>query len=128
MPPLAGALPRERTGTEQLSFMIGTTELRSRGPEPEHRWVDVACADLIRDPMAAVRDIHERFPWPPEQTTIDDMNAWPLRQAEQRCHEIRHSCRLEGYALTPETANRASSPISISPPAKGSCRTNCLLQ
>ena len=110
----AEPLPRDETGAEQLAFMSGmlngAARFRQARPELEHRWIDVAYTDLIRDPMAAVRDIYGRFDWALEQTAVDGMGAWLSRQAEQRRREIRHSYRLEDYALTPEAVNRAFQP------------------
>ena len=107
-------LTRDETGVEQLAFMSGVlngaARFRQTHPELEHHWFDVTYTDLIRDPMAAVRDICGRFDWPLEQTAVDGMSAWLSRQAEQRRREIRHSYRLEDYALTPEAVNRAFQP------------------
>lgn len=94
-----------------MSGMLNrAARFRQTRPELEHRWFDVAYTDLIRDPMAAVRDIYGRFDWPLEQTDVNGLSAWLSRQAEQRRCEIRHSYRLEDYALMPEAVNRAFQP------------------
>ena len=79
----------------------------------------MAYTDLIRDPMAAVRDIYDRFDWALEQTAVDGMSAWLSQQAEQRRREIRHSYRLEDYALTREAVNRAFQPYLDFAAARG---------
>ena len=59
------SVPRDEIGAGQLAFMSGmlngATQYRLAHPELEHRWVDVDYADLIRDPMAVIRDIYRRF-------------------------------------------------------------------
>ena len=107
-------LPRDETGAEQLDFMSGmlngATQLRLDRPELDDRWVDVAYGDLIRDPMAIMRDIYRRFGWRLEPDAVREMKAWMSVQEERRRRETRHSYRLEDYALTPEAVNRAFEP------------------
>ena len=85
---------QNETGAEQLAFMSGllngATRFRSAHPELGHRWVDVAYADLIRAPLSVVRDIYDRFHWPLEQTSIEEMETWLSLQAEERRRETRH--------------------------------------
>lgn len=107
-------LPREETGTEQLRFMSamlnGAARFRAAYPELEHRWVDVAYIDLMRDPVAVVRELYRRFDRPLEQTAVAAMNAWLSGQAERRRREVRHRYRLEDYGLTPGEVDAAFTP------------------
>lgn len=106
--------PRHETGPEQLDFMSGmlnrATRFRIGRPELEDRWVDVAYVDLIRDPLAAVRAIYDRFGWRLEPAAVDRMEAWLSRQAERRRRETRHRYRLEDYGLTAEGVDAAFAP------------------
>ena len=107
-------LPRDDLGAEQLAFMSGmlngAARFRSAHPELEHRWADVAYADLIRDPIAVVGDLYGRFGWPLPQTAVAAMNAWLSGQAERRRREVRHRYRLEDYGLTPDEVDAAFAP------------------
>ena len=107
-------LPRDDLGAEQLAFMSGmlngAARFRSAHPELEHRWADVAYADLIRDPIAVVGDLYRRFDWPLPQTVVAAMNAWLSGQAERRRREVRHRYRLEDYGLTPNAVDAAFAP------------------
>lgn len=107
-------LPREETGAEQLAFMSGmlngAARFRAAHPELGRRWADVAYADLMRDPIAVVRDLYRRFDWPLPQTAVAQMNAWLSGQAERRRREIRHRYRLEDYGLTPGEVDAAFAP------------------
>ena len=115
--------PSEETGAEQLEFMSGmlngATRFRLAHPELEQRWADVAYADLVRDPMSAVRGIYDRFGWPLTQAASDEMEGWRVRQEEQRRRETRHSYRLERYALTPREVNGAFEPYLDFATARG---------
>ena len=106
--------PRHETGPEQLDFMSGmlnrATRFRIGRPELEDRWVDVAYVDLVRDPLAAVRTIYDRFGWRLEPAAVDRMEAWRSRQAERRRRETRHRYRLEDYGLTAEGVDAAFAP------------------
>ncbi len=108
--PLSGA----ETGAEQLAFMSkmlnGGTGFRLARPDLADRWVDVAYTDLVRDPMAVVRDIYDRFGWSLGQPTAQEMKGWLSRQAERRRRETRHSYSLESYGLTPGGVDRAFAP------------------
>lgn len=110
MKPLSG----DKTGAEQLAFMSGmlngATQFRSAHPELEHRWVDVAYVDLVRDPMKVVRDIYCRFGWPLEQTAVSEMEAWLSWQADLRRRETRHSYLLKDFGLTAGEVNAAFAP------------------
>ena len=102
------------TGKEQLDFMSGmlngATRFRIARPDLEDRWIDVAYADLIRDPMAVVRSIYDRFGWRLEQVAVDGMQEWLSLQAARRRREIRHRYRLEDYGLTAEGVDAAFAP------------------
>ena len=106
--------PPHETGIEQLDFMSGmlngAMHFRMAHPELEDRWMDVAYVDLVRDPMAVVRAIYDRFGWRLEQAAVDGMDAWLSRQAEQRRRETRHRYRLEDYGLTAEGVDAAFAP------------------
>ena len=106
--------PRDALGAEQLGFMSGmlngAARFRRAHPELEHRWVDLAYADLVGDPIAAVQGIYERFGWPLEEGAVDEMEGWLAGQAERRRRETRHRYRLEDYALTREAVDRAFQP------------------
>lgn len=110
-------------GAEQLAFMSGmlngATQFRSDHPELEHRWIDIAYVDLIRDPMKVVRDIYRGFGWPLEQTAVDEMEAWLSWQAELRRRETRHSYRLKDFGLTADEVNDAFAPYLDFAAAKG---------
>ena len=103
--------PRHDLGIEQLAFMSDTLDravrFREAHPELEHRWLDVRYVDLIEDPMAIVRRIHERFDWPLERAAMDAMEDWRLRQAEQRRRETRHRYDLKDYGLDREAVDAA---------------------
>ena len=107
-------LPRSETGAEQLAFMSGmlngAVRFRTAHPELEHRWADVAYADLMRDPMEVVRGLYRRFDWPLPQMAVAEMNAWRSGQAERRRREVRHRYRLEDYGLTPGEVDAAFAP------------------
>ena len=115
--------PAEETGREQLAFMSdmlnGATRFRLARPDLEHRWVDVAYADLIRDPMAVVRDIYRRFGWSLEPDAVHAMEAWRSVQEERRRRETRHTYRLGDYGLTSEAVNRAFEPYLDFAAARG---------
>ena len=106
--------PPQETGIEQLDFMSrmlnGAMHFRMAHPELEDRWIDVAFVDLVRDPMAVVRAIYDRFGWRLEQAAVDGMDEWLSRQAEQRRRETRHRYRLEDYGLTAERVDAAFAP------------------
>ncbi len=116
-------LPGDKTGAEQLAFMSGmlngATRFRSAHPELEHRWIDVAYVDLIRDPMKVVRDIYSRFGWPLEQTAVNEMEAWLSWQADLRRREKRHSYLLKDFGLTAGEVNAAFAPYLDSAAAQG---------
>ncbi len=111
------------TGAEQLAFMSGmlngATRFRSAHPELEHRWVDVAYVDLIRDPMKVVRDIYSRFGWPLEQTAVDEMEDWLSWQEDLRRREKRHSYLLKDFGLTAGQVNAAFAPYLDFAAARG---------
>ena len=115
--------PQHETGPEQLDFMSGmlnrATRFRVSRPELEDRWVDIAYVDLVRDPLAAVRAIYDRFGWPLEQAAVDRMEAWLSRQAERRRRERRHRYRLEDYGLTAEGVDAAFAPYLAFIAARG---------
>ena len=119
MKPLSG----RETGAEQLAFMSGmlngATRFRSAHPELEHRWVDVAYVDLIRDPVKVVRDIYNRFGWPLEQTAVNEMKAWLSQQADRRRREQRHRYLLEDFGLTAGEVNAAFAPYLDFAAARG---------
>ena len=102
-----------QTGEEQLAFMSGMlnrgVQFRMAWPEIEDRWVDVDYADLVRDPVSAVRGIYERFDWMLDRDAEDEMNAWLVRQAERRRRETRHSYHLEDYGLDRQKVRAAFS-------------------
>lgn len=119
MKPLSG----DETGAEQLAFMSGmlngATRFRSAHPELEHRWVDVAYVDLIRDPMKVVGDIYRRFGWPLEQTAVNEMEDWLSWQADMRRREKRHSYGLEDFGLAADQVNAAFAPYLDFAAARG---------
>jgi len=108
------SVPRDAIGAEQLAFMSGmlngATQYRLAHPELEHRWVDVDYTDLIRDPMAVIRDIYRRFDWPLEGVAFDAMQAWLSQQSERRRRETRHTYHLEDYGLTAHQVDDAFAP------------------
>ena len=108
------SLARGEIGAEQLDFMSGmlngATRFRMSRPELEDRWVDVAYVDLVRDPLAAVRAIYDRFGWRLEPGAVGRMGSWLSRQAERRRRETRHRYRLEDYGLTAEGVDAAFAP------------------
>ena len=116
-------LPRDALGAEQLGFMSGmlngAARFRRARPELEHRWVDLAYADLVGDPMAAVRGIYDRFGWPLEPAAAGAMRGWLAGQAERRRREARHRYSLEDYALTREAVDRAFEPYLDFAAARG---------
>ena len=71
---------------------------RRNHPELEERWVDVDYQDLMRDPLALVRDIYGRFGWSLEETAVKSMLSWQLKQAGKRRTEPGTSttCRISG--------------------------------
>ena len=103
--------PRETLGAELLTLMSGMMDravnFREARPELEDRWMDVNYVDLVEEPLGVIRSIYERFGWPLEQATIDSMEDWQFRQAEQRRQEKRHRYDLQDYGLTPEKVNAA---------------------
>lgn len=105
---------RTGIGAEQLDFMSdmlnSATRFRMARPELESHWIDVAYVDLVRDPMAVVRTVYDRFGWRLEEAAVDRMEAWLRRQAERRRREIRHRYGLEDYGLTAEGVNAAFAP------------------
>ena len=105
---------RTEIGAEQLDFMSDmlnrATRFRIARPELEDRWIDVAYVDLVRDPMAVVRTVYDRFGWRLEEPAGDGMEAWLRRQAERRRRQTRHRYRLEDYGLTPEQVDAAFAP------------------
>lgn len=105
---------RTEIGAEQLDFMSDmlnrATRFRMARPELEDRWIDVAYVDLVRDPMAVVRTVYDRFGWRLEEAAVDRMEAWLRRQAELRRRQTRHRYRLEDYGLTPEQVDAAFAP------------------
>ena len=105
---------RTEVGAEQLDFMSDmlnrATRFRMARPELEDRWIDVAYVDLVRDPMAVVRTVYDRFGWRLEEPAGDGMEAWLQRQAERRRRQTRHRYRLEDYGLTPEQVDAAFAP------------------
>lgn len=115
--------PRHQIGPEQLDFMSGmlnrATRFRIGRAELKERWVDVAYVDLVRDPLAAVRAIYDRFGWRLEPAAVDRMEAWRSRQAERRRRETRHRYRLEDYGLTAEGVDAAFAPYLESITARG---------
>ncbi|MYC65123.1 MAG: NAD-dependent epimerase/dehydratase family protein [Acidobacteriia bacterium] len=119
MEPLSG----DKTGAEQLAFMSemlnGATRFRSAHPELEHRWVDVAYVDLIRDPMKVVRDIYSRFGWLLEQTAVNEMEDWLSWQEDLRRREKRHSYMLQDFGLTAGQVNAAFAPYLDFAAARG---------
>ena len=115
--------PSHETGAEQLAFMSGmlndAMQIRASNPALEERWVDVRYADLVDDPMAAVRAIYARFGWPLEAAAASAMEDWLALQAEQRRHEPRHEYRLEDYGLTPDAVDEAFAPYRDFVAARG---------
>ena len=105
---------RTEIGAEQLDFMSDmlnrATRFRMTRPELEDRWIDVAYVDLVRDPMAVVRTVYDRFGWRLEEAAVDRMEAWLRRQAERRRRQTRHRYRLEDYGLTADGVDAAFAP------------------
>ena len=106
--------PPHELGVEQLDLMSGmlnkAVRFRESHPELEDRWVDVNYFDLVQDPLAVVRRIHDRFGWKLEQGAVAGMNEWLSRQSEQRRRETRHRYRLENHGLTPDEVDAAFAP------------------
>ena len=115
--------PQHETGAEQLAFMSGmlngAMRFRASNPALEERWVDVRYADLVDDPMAAVRDIYARLRWPLGTAAASAMEDWLALQAEQRRHEPRHEYCLEDYGLTADAVDEAFSPYRDFVAARG---------
>ena len=105
--------PRE-FGAEQLAFMGDmlnkAARFREAHPELRDRWVDVNYQDLVRDPLAVMRHVYDRFDWNLGQETMDSMLGWEQRQAEKRRAETRHSYQLQDFGLTPEMVDETFSP------------------
>ena len=120
--------PPEQMGAEQLAFMSGmlngATRFRSSHPELEDRWVDVAYADLVRNPMEAVRGIYERFGWPITSSAAREMENWLSRQEERRRSTTLHSYRLEDYGLSREGVDLAFATYLEFASAQGVLRRN----
>ena len=121
--------PRDETGAEQLAFMSGmlnkAVAFRDAHPELEHRWVDVSYPDLVRNPLAVIRHVHDRFDWTLDETARAAMSDWLSRQAERRKGETRHRYGLEDYGLTEKAVAEAFAPYRDFIEARG-IRTSCL--
>ena len=70
----------------------------------------MAYADLVRDPITMMCNIHDRLDWPPEPAAIVDMGPWLSAQEERRHRKTRHNYSLADYLLTREAVNRAFEP------------------
>ena len=113
------------TGAEQLEFMSGmlndATRFRLDHPELEHRWIDLEYSDMIRDPMAVIRNVYGRFGWELEPSATGSMNSWLQQQEERRRREKRHRYALDDYGLTPGEVSRAFSPYLEFASGRGIC-------
>ena len=103
--------PRASLGAEQLAFMSGMMDravrFREAHPELEGRWADVDYAELVKDPLAVVRDIYRRFDWPLQGAAVTAMKEWLHAQAAQRRKEPPHRYDLADYGLTANEVNAA---------------------
>ena len=101
--------PREEIGREQLELMNLMTDravaFRRAHPEFEDRWVDVSFVDLIEDPMAVVRYIHDQRGWALEPGAVTAMEEWLSHQSGQRRTGKRHRYSIGDYGLTRERLN-----------------------
>lgn len=109
-----GPRPRHEFGAEQLDFMSGmlnkAARFRETHPELENRWADVRYSDLVRNPLATVRRIYDRFGWTLGQEELDVMENWLAKQAEKRGQETRHQYDLQDYGLEPDAVDDAFAP------------------
>lgn len=105
---------RHEFGAEQLAFMSGmlnkAVRFREAHPELRDRWVDMDYHEFVRDPLAAVRHIYDRFDWSLGQEATESMMQWNMRQTEKRRGEVRHRYQLQDFGLTPEMVDDAFSP------------------
>ncbi len=105
---------RHEIGEEQLDFMSDmlnrATRFRIGRRELADRWIDVEYVDLVRDPLAVVRTIYNRFDWRLEPAALDRMDEWLQKQAERRRRQARHQYRLDDYGLTAERVDAAFAP------------------
>ena len=115
--------PRDEFGAEQLAFMSGmlnkAVRFREAHPELEKHWVDVDYVDLVRNPLAVVQQIYDRFGWTLGPGARDTMRDWQLRQAEKRGRETRHRYDLRDFGLSPEAVDGAFAPYRDFVTARG---------
>ena len=115
--------PREALGAEQLAFMSGmlnkAVRFREAHPELEKHWVDVDYVDLVRNPLAVVQHLYDRFGWTLGPGARDTMRDWQLRQAEKRGRETRHRYDLRDFGLSPEAVDGAFAPYRDFVTARG---------
>ncbi len=91
-------------------MLNGAARFRLENPDLEHRWFDLAYADLIQEPMAVIRKAYGQFGWELDPSSADDMNSWLKLQEERRRHERRHSYALDDYGLTRGEVSGAFAP------------------
>jgi len=71
------------------------------------RFVDIAYADLLADPIAAVRMIHDRAGLPLEKPSLQAMRSWLDSNPQHKRGTHRYT--LDNYGLTPDAVNQALS-------------------
>ena len=105
--------PSDDLGAEQLEFMSRmldrAVEFRTGHPELEDRWMDLSYYDLVKDPMAMVAHVYDRFGWPLEEEATAAMEDWLEVQAAHRQREKRHTYDLADFGLTREKVDAAFS-------------------
>ena len=100
-------LSRAARSTGRYGFARLTRNWRSAG------WM-LDYPDIVRDPLALLRDIYGRFGWSLEETAMKSMPSWQLKQAGKRRAEFRHRYDLQDFGLTPEIVETHSPPARTS--------------
>lgn len=77
---------------------------RASGAIPDDRFVDLRYADLMRDPLAAVRAVYDRLEMTLPAETADRMRAYLA--AKPRAKHGEHRYRLEDFGLDRERLRR----------------------
>jgi len=89
-----------------MGFVLGqVVEWRTTGAVPDDRFADVHYADLVRDPIAALRDVYERFEWRLSDATARAMVSYLASKPRTKHGEHRYS--LTEYGLDDQMIARA---------------------
>lgn len=98
-----------RVGRQQLSLWSALLEqgmdARRRHPEREERIVDLPMHDIVRDPIACVRRIYERFDLPLRPEVVERMRGYLARHPRDEFGAHRYT--LEAFGLDEEEVSRA---------------------